>query len=206
MDEKVVTFRSGELLLEGLIALPAGGAARAAIVCHPHPHYGGSMHNNVVEAVLEAMWQKRIATLRFNFRGVGGSEGTFDGGSGEAADAVAAIEYLGSQAGANRAEMIAAGYSFGALVGLRAGLEMELVSDLIAIAPPIAMTELDFLAGSSKRIALIAGDRDDYCPARKLRTIHERIGDQARLRIIEGTDHFFGGFEEELTDAIGEML
>jgi hypothetical protein len=206
VEEKVVTFRSGELLLEGLIALPAGGAARAAVVCHPHPQYGGSMHNNVVEAVLEAMWPKRIATLRFNFRGVGGSQGNFDGGRGEADDAAAAIDFLGSHSGVNRAEGIAAGYSFGALVGLRAGLELESVSDLIAIAPPIAMMELDFLAGSGKRIALIAGDRDDYCPAHKLRVIHGRLGDQARLKIIEGTDHFFVGYEEQLADAVRGMF
>ena len=205
MREQTVTFRSGELLLEGLIAKPADGT-RAAVVCHPHPQYGGSMHNNVVEAMLEAMWSEQIVTLRFNFRGVGESEGSFDGGRGEAADAAAAIDFLGSRSGVSRAEGIAAGYSFGALVGLRAGVEAEWVSDLIAVAPPIGMMELDFLAGSGKRIALIAGDRDDYCPAPKLREICERLGSQARLKIIEGTDHFFSGFEEELAEAVKEML
>ena len=90
MNEKHVTFRSGELTLEGLIAKPGGGAP-AAVVCHPHPLYGGSMYNNVVEAILEALWQRGFATLRFNFRGVGASEGEHSGGVGEGDDAKAAM-------------------------------------------------------------------------------------------------------------------
>ncbi len=82
MIESHVVFRSAELQLEGLIALPESRAAGAAVVCHPHPMYGGSMHNNVVEAVLDALWRRGFATLRFNFRGVGGSEGEYDGGEG----------------------------------------------------------------------------------------------------------------------------
>ena len=74
MDETQVSFRSGDLTLEGLLANPGGGAP-AAVVCHPHPMYGGSMYNNVVEAILAAMWQAGYATLRFNFRGVGSQRG-----------------------------------------------------------------------------------------------------------------------------------
>ena len=81
MKEAAVTFRSGELTLEGLLANP-GGDAPTAVVCHPHPMYGGSMNNNVVEAILAALWQAGYATLRFNFRGVGLSEGEHDGGPG----------------------------------------------------------------------------------------------------------------------------
>jgi alpha/beta superfamily hydrolase len=206
MEEMAVRFWSGELLLEGLIARPATGQARGAIVCHPHPQYGGSMHNNVVEAILQAMWARAITTLRFNFRGVGESQGSFDGGRGEVADTIAAIEFLGSQAEVKRGAIIAAGYSFGAIVGLRAGGSAVSVNDLIAVAPPIALLDLGSLKGSQKRIGLIVADADDYCPADRLRAIHNQIGDKARLKVIEGTNHFFGGFEAEVTGAILEML
>jgi len=98
MNEIQISFRSGDLTLEGLLANP-GANAPAAVVCHPHPLYGGSMYNNVVDAILAAMWQAGYATLRFNFRGVGASEGEHDGGPGEVDDAVAAMTYLLAQPG-----------------------------------------------------------------------------------------------------------
>src|ERR1700719_3146739 len=115
MDEIQVSFRSGDLTLEGLLANPGGGAP-AAVVCHPHPMYGGSMYNNVVERILAAMWQAGYATLRFNFRGVGASDGEHDGGRGEVDDAAAAMTYLRSQPGVARSGAVMAGYSFGAMV------------------------------------------------------------------------------------------
>src|SRR5487761_1254167 len=99
MKERQVTFPSGELKLEGLLALPdESKPARAAVVCHPHPLYGGSMYNNVVDAVLEGLWEQGFATLRFNFRGVGASEGDHDNGRGETDDAIAAMRFLIGQA------------------------------------------------------------------------------------------------------------
>ena len=101
IPEKQVTFRSGDLTLEGLLA-SRDSEAPAAVVCHPHPMYGGSMHNNAVEAILAAMWQLGYATLRFNFRGVGASEGEHDGGPGEVDDAVAAMTFLLAQPGVRK--------------------------------------------------------------------------------------------------------
>src|SRR5271168_3068545 len=114
MQEVQVTFRSGDLTLEGLIANP-GGNAPAAVVCHPHPLYGGSMYNNVVDAVVEAMGQRNWAVLRFNFRGVGSSEGEHSGGVGEAEDAVAAAGFLAEHLGLPLKQVVVAGYSFGAM-------------------------------------------------------------------------------------------
>src|SRR5271155_4919422 len=113
MNEIQVSFRSGNLTLEGLLANP-GANARAAVVCHPHPLYGGSMYNNVVDAVLEALWALNFATLRFNFRGVGGSEGEHAGGQGEVSDAIAAMNLILSREGVARDGAVMAGYSFGA--------------------------------------------------------------------------------------------
>ncbi|HJU27809.1 MAG TPA: hypothetical protein VJ718_01485, partial [Candidatus Binataceae bacterium] len=116
MKERQVTFASGDLKLEGLLAIPEDSRpARAGVVCHPHPLYGGSMYNNVVDAVLEAMWKLGWATLRFNFRGVGQSEGEHGGGAGEADDATAAVKFLGEQTGLTVSNLVLAGYSFGAM-------------------------------------------------------------------------------------------
>src|SRR5579871_4011792 len=140
MKEESINIPSGELTLEGLIARPAGGAvAPAAVVCHPHPQYGGSMYNNVVDAVLEALWQRGFATLRFNFRGVGESEGSYGGGDGEAQDAVAAVNYLRAQPKMQSAPIVLVGYSFGAAAAWRAAPEAGALDALVLIAAPLQM-------------------------------------------------------------------
>jgi uncharacterized protein len=207
MNEQRVTFKSGELTLEGMIALPGGaGPHRAAVVCHPHPLYGGSMYNNVVEAVLEALWARGFATLRFNFRGVGRSEGEFDNGKGEADDAVAAVQFLTAQERVKAADALLAGYSFGAATALRAAASMEAVATIVAVALPLGMIDSSVLGGIAKPIVLLAGDQDSYCPAKYLAALAERLGPLARLRIIAGADHFFGGREHEIVAALGEAL
>ncbi|HTY53690.1 MAG TPA: alpha/beta fold hydrolase [Candidatus Binataceae bacterium] len=204
MQERHVSFKSEELTLEGLLAAPAK-AAGAAVVCHPHPQYGGSMHNNVVEAVLAAFWAVDYTTLRFNFRGVGRSEGAFADGVGEISDARAAVEFLAAESGVKQA-MVMAGYSFGATVGLRAGLESTNVGTIIAVAPAIALVDLSFLVGTDKRIILIAGDGDQYCPAAQLRALHKKLTGPSAIKVIKGADHFFWGHEGELTNAVREAL
>ncbi|HEY2524798.1 MAG TPA: alpha/beta fold hydrolase [Candidatus Binataceae bacterium] len=207
MKENRVTFRSGELTLEGMIALPGGaGPHRAAVVCHPHPLYGGSMYNNVVDAALEALWARGFATLRFNFRGVGGSEGEFDNGQGEADDAAAALRFLTAEKGVNASGALLAGYSFGAATALRAAANTEAVAAIVAIALPLGMIDPSVLGAISKPIVLLAGDRDSYCPAEHLTALAERLGPLARLKIIAGADHFFGGREQEIVAALGEAL
>src|ERR1700687_900261 len=192
MKELPTTFRSGELALEGLIA-NRGGDAPAAVVCHPHPMYGGSMYNNVVDAILAAMWQLGYSTLRFNFRGVGASEGEHDGGRGEADDAGAAIAYLLSQPGVRKDGAVMAGYSFGATVAVAAGHEHADVSRIIAVALPLSMTEARVPDGASKPLLLVSGDRDSYSPVAALTTLQARIGKSAQLEVIKDADHFFGG-------------
>ncbi len=200
MVEQQVTFRSGELTLEGLLAGP-GTDAPVAVVCHPHPRYGGSMYNNVVEAVLAAMWRLGYATLRFNFRGVGESEGEHDGGIGEVDDARAALKFLAAQTGVRPSDAVMAGYSFGASVAMRAGIEDNAVDRIVAVALPIAMMPMESVA-TSKRILLASGDRDSYSPIPKLKELVAKLGASARLEVIAGTDHFFGGYEDRLTQSI----
>src|SRR6266852_4283114 len=190
IPEKQVTFPSGDLTLEGLIANP-GGDAPAAVVCHPHPMYGGSMFNNVVDAILAAMWQLGYSTLRFNFRGVGASEGEHNGGRGKVDDAAAAMTYLLSQPGVRQHGAVMAGYSFGAMVAVAAGYEHADVSRIVAVALPLGMTEARVPAGASKPLLLVSGDRDSYSPVAGLTKLRDQIGNSAQLEIIKGADHFF---------------
>ena len=206
MTEKPVTFRSGDLTLEGILHLPEGGPVGAGIVCHPHPLYGGSMYNNVVDAVVEAMGRRNWAALRFNFRGVGGSEGEHSGGEGEAEDALAALACVTREIGLPRESVVVAGYSFGAMATVIAAPKLGDLAALLLVALPLRMADLDALTQFKGPILLAAGDMDSYCPAADLKRLSEKIGARAQVRIIEGADHFFGGREDELTTAIGEMF
>ena len=203
MSESRVIFPCGDLKLEGLLTLPEREAPGAAVVCHPHPMYGGSMYNNVVEAVLEALWRRQFATLRFNFRGVGDSEGEYDGGEGELDDVREAVAFLAGKAGVKSA--LLAGYSFGASVSLRAGLTDPAVDRLVLVALPVAM-----MTGpsdsTSKPFLLVSGDRDSYSPLEPLRTLAGKLGSRARLEVLAGADHFFGGYEARLSALIGAAL
>jgi uncharacterized protein len=205
MNEIQVSFRSGDLTLEGLLANP-GGNAPAAVVCHPHPMYGGSMYNNVVDAMLAAMWQLGYATLRFNFRGVGASEGEHDGGPGEVDDAVAAIAFVLAQPGVRKEGTVMSGYSFGAMVAVSAGYERAEIARIVAVALPLAMADARIPDKASKPVLLVSGDRDSYSPVAGLRALKAKIGDAARLEIIAGADHFFGGSEAELSRVLAGGL
>jgi alpha/beta superfamily hydrolase len=207
MKEQQISFPSGELTLEGLTAKPdTMDEVRGVVVCHPHPLYGGSMYNNVVDAVLEAIWRQGWATLRFNFRGVGQSQGEHGGGIGEADDAVAALNYLAGQSGISSRGNVLAGYSFGAMAALAAVPKLTDLGVLMLIALPIGRTDADVLEQFSGPILLAAGDNDSYCPAPRLQAIAKDLGSRAQVKIIEGADHFFGGYEQELADALEAML
>jgi len=204
MNETSVIIPSGELKLEGLIVRPAGNAeARGAVVCHPHPLYGGSMHNNVVDALLKALWRCGYATLRFNFRGVGASDGEHSGGVGETDDAKAALRFLLAQANVAKEHAVMAGYSFGAAVAMRAGAQMNEVDTIALVALPVGMGDFS-QPTSSKKIAMVAGDRDSYCPGPRIMEVAKSCG--GRLKMIEGADHFFGGYEDTLSDSLVELL
>jgi alpha/beta superfamily hydrolase len=205
MNETQVSFRSGDLTLEGLLANP-GGDAPAAVVCHPHPLYGGSMLDNVVDAILAAMWQAGYATLRFNFRGVGASDGDHDGGPGEVDDAVAATAFVLAQPGIRKEGAVMAGYSFGAMVALSSGYARAEIARVVAVAIPLAMADARIPDGASKPVLLVSGDRDSYSPAAGLQALKSRIGAAARLEIVPGADHFFLGHEAELSRIIAAAL
>jgi uncharacterized protein len=205
MNEKQITFQSQDLTLEGLYAAPGAAAPKAAVVCHPHPQYGGSMYNNVVDAALEAFWARSFATLRFNFRGVGESEGSYGGGEGEAHDAAAAVAFMRAQPGMQAAPIVLAGYSFGAAAAWRGASQAGSLTALALIAAPLQMMDPGSVPAAA-HILLIGGSQDSFCPPAGLKDLCARLGKTASFRVIDGADHFFGGYEHDVTSALDEML
>ena len=193
-----LTFRSGVLDLEGDLVL-SPNCTRGAVVCHPHPQYGGDMDNAVVCAIVGALHQAGYATLRFNFRGVGASTGVYGDGVGEIEDARNAVCYLRDRS--EGARFTLAGYSFGAMVGLHAGMGMEEVDRLIAVAPPLAFGNIGFLGQCPKEKLFIVGDRDQFCGLAELEEALATIAEPKTLRVVPGADHFFAGHERGVADA-----
>jgi alpha/beta superfamily hydrolase len=155
---------------------------------------------------VEALHARGFATTRFNFRGVGQSEGEFDNGHGEADDAVAALRFLIAQKGVRGEGAVLAGYSFGAMVSMQAAASVEEVTAIVAVAPPLGMIEPSALGAITKPVVLLAGDQDSYCPANRLVALAERLGPSAQLKFIPGADHFFASREREITAALVEAL
>jgi len=202
--EEHVTFPAGNLTLEGLFQAPTPTPTIGAVLCHPHPLYGGEMHNNVVSALTEAFQQAGIATLRFNFRGVGRSGGEHGGGEAEVEDVQAAVTYLLSRQAVPT--VVVAGYSFGSMVGLRAGVADSRVHKLIGVALPVGVGDPSFLLNVAKPKLLISGDHDNYSPIPGLQNLFTKLSDPKALVIVNGADHFFWGQEDEVAKAAVEFL
>ena len=181
------------------LANPKGGF----VVCHPHPLYGGDLDNPVVIRAAEVAQAAGYATLRFNFRGAGTSEGVHDKGRGEQEDVRAAMAALATHlpAGSRVGVM---GYSFGAAMAARATRPSVLEAPLGLIAPPLGMYDFDFLQTSPGRLLLVAGTADAYCPVEALHRLAAITS--AEERIVEGADHFFFGKLYPLGEVIGAWL
>lgn len=202
-EPRPVTFTSGDLALEGLLHLPAASPAPALAVCHPHPLYGGDMRNNVVVALCRAAVACGVATLRFNFRGTGASEGSFDNGRGERDDLRAARDYLRGLPEVEAIRVGAAGYSFGASVALAAAGPD--VAAIIAVSTP-TISPLPTGLRTGCPVLLISGDRDEYSDPERLASIAEAIGPHAELEVLPGVDHFWWGSDERLAEKVSAFL
>jgi hypothetical protein len=173
-----------------------------AILCHPHPQYGGTMHNKVVVRAAQAFQEAGMATLRFNFRGVGKSAGTFDFGEGEQEDVAAAIAFMSERY--PKTPIWLAGYSFGAWVGLKVGARDERVTTLIAIGAAVALADFRFLEECRKRKLFIHGTKDEFAPLEHLHALMLTLPEPKDVIVIEGADHFFTGKLEELKQRLLE--
>ncbi len=202
--EEQVTFPVGDIVLEGLLGLPAKPRGTGVVICHPHPLYGGDMRNNVVEALVRRFAREKYATLRFNFRGVGESGGAHGQGIAEVDDVKAAVGFLLERQACE--VVVVAGYSFGSMVGLRAGADDPRVHKLIGVALPIATRDVSFLERVTKPKLLVSGDRDDYSPVPQLNELFARLPEPKQLDIIRHADHFFHGLETDVAGAVARFL
>jgi hypothetical protein len=196
-------------MLEGLLRQPdaaAGMAAGAfapvmvALVCHPHPLGGGTMHNKVVFRVAQALSEAGMPTLRFNFRGVGRSTGAYDEGKGEAEDVRTALDDLATRYPG--VPICLAGFSFGAWVGLPVGAADTRVRQLIGVGVPVGSLHVDALAGCTIPKLIVQGEHDQYGPPTVLRPWFDTLLEPKRLVIVPGADHFFTHQQEELRAAV----
>ena len=190
--------------LEAILKEPRRGPALgAALVLHPHPLGGGTMHNKVVFRAASALNEARLIALRINFRGVGQSTGEHDEGRGELEDVRAGLQYL---AGTFPEQPITlCGFSFGARVGLEVGISDERVVTLISIGTPVDKYEFNFLVACRKPILFVHGDGDEFGSVLRLQELVDQIKQHnasVELKIVKGSGHFFEGHLDELKRAI----
>ncbi len=190
--------------LEALLNMGEEQAAYAALVCHPHPLYGGTLHNKVVFHTMKALNSFGWPVLRFNFRGAGLSHGEHDQGSGEAEDVRTALDWLD---GEFHRPIIFAGFSFGAAVGLGVACPDARVKAAIGLGLPVSTMDdraydFDFLRACTKPKLFVSGDRDQFGPRAKLEGLVASLPEPKKLVIVEGADHFFEGRLRELRETI----
>ena len=180
--------------LEALLNVGESDATHAALVCHPHPLYGGTMHNKVVYHCMKALTKFGFHVLRFNFRGAGLSEGKHDEGDGEREDVKAAIDFLAREFGL---PIIFAGFSFGAATGLKALCADKRVVGMISLGTPVAAEgrhyKYEFLKECVKPKLFVSGGNDQYSPRPALEQVFAKAAEPKKLVIIEDTEHFFVG-------------
>ncbi len=192
MNEKKVLIPNGAIQLEGLISIHEALSLKDGVIfCHPHPQYGGDMDNPVITTAVKAASEEGLSTLRFNFRGVGESGGSYGEGTGEQEDVEAVIEYFNSRLKVNAPSLILLGYSFGAWAGLPVAVQDERIKGMVAVAPPLELYDFEFLKGCKRRKLIIAGDRDLFCPTALLEEWYRRLEEPKSLATISGADHFF---------------
>jgi uncharacterized protein len=195
--------------LEALLNAGAENATHAAVVCHPHPLFGGTLHNKVVFHTMKALNSFGFPVLRFNFRGTGLSHGEHDNGNGEVEDVRTALDWLEAEF---HLPLIFAGFSFGAAVGLKAASSDARVEALIAVGTPVVpvaaeaeaprVYTFDFLRDCVKPKLFVSGARDQFGPRVKLEALVASVAEPKKLVVIEGADHFFEGRLRELREAI----
>lgn len=196
--------------LEAIVDEPVGTPRAVVVFAHPHPEFGGTMHTKAVYQGAKGLVRAGCAVLRFNFRGVGASEGEFDAGPGEKDDFSAAIGYVAERHGG--LPIWAAGFSFGAWVALEVGASDDRVSVLIGIAPPVATSvsgqAYDFTntVTSTKPKFFVQGEADELCPLEEMWRFYAKLEEPKELVVIDGADHLFEGKTAEVGEALEDLL
>jgi len=191
--------------LEALLECEPGATPpMVALACHPHPVFGGTMHNKVVFHAAKAAVQLGLPCLRFNFRGVGESEGGYADGIGERNDARAALDYLETRF--PKTPVCVMGFSFGAWVGLAVGAEDERAVALVGLGVPAGIMDFKFLPDVRKPKLIVQGTRDMYGPHDQMEALFKTLHKPKRLHWVEGADHFFAGHLDELQTEVTKFL
>ncbi|MDI1433720.1 alpha/beta hydrolase [Polyangium sorediatum] len=174
----------------------------AAVVCHPHPHSGGTLYNKVVSRATRALHAAGATVLRFHFRGVEASEGHYDGGAGEVDDARAAIDFLAPE----HPHLLVAGYSFGAWVGLRAGAADPRVKALIGVGIPINVYDFSYLRETQKPLLLVQGEHDEWGNLDVVRAFARELPGPVALEVIPGANHSLAEHLETMVAKISDFV
>jgi alpha/beta superfamily hydrolase len=192
--------------LEAILWSPSNGKepSLAALVCHPHPLFGGTMHNKVVYQTAKALDELGLPVLRFNFRGAGASGGKHDRGQGEQDDVRAALDFLAEEFPS--APLLLAGFSFGCWVGLRVGCADARVSELIGIGVPVNDSDFSYLAECKKPKLFVQGSDDQFGSVHRLEALVASLPGTNRVRMVQGGDHFLTGKLDQLGSAIADWL
>jgi uncharacterized protein len=196
MAEKI-TFLSEEYKIEGL--LNQKDEKKGVVVTHPHPLYGGDMNNMVVESIVHVYHMKGYSTLKFNFRGVGRSQGAYDNGLGEQKDVLSALSFLADM-GMERIDL--AGYSFGAWVNAHALQKDTLAEEMIMVSPPVGFMDFKSIVTMNTLKFVVTGNRDDIAPAVVIEKMMSTWNPDARFEVIDGADHFYGGYLGQLESVL----
>jgi alpha/beta superfamily hydrolase len=201
MVEKI-SFISEGYQIEG--RLEEGSHQRGVIITHPHPLYGGDMFNNVVAAISKVYRQNGYTTLRFNFRGVGNSQGSYADGLGEQEDVRAAISYLTADIRINQVDLI--GYSFGAWVNALAVGSVTQTENMIMVSPPVAFIDFGSISNLDSLRLIISGGRDDIAPPDLIKKACPGWNAAAQFEVIEGADHFYMEYTDKLEAILAAHL
>ena len=204
-----VNFNGPEGRLEGRFQQGKSPTAPIAVVLHPHPQHGGNMNNKITYAVYHCFVQHGFSVMRFNYRGVGRSQGQYDSGHGELADAAAALDWLQSQL-SDASDCWVAGFSFGAWISMQLLMRRPEINGFIAVAPPAGLYDFTFLAPCPSAGLLLHGDKDEHVSHEEVEKLVEKLIAQRGLDIkyglIRGANHFFEDKLEELTKSVSEHL
>lgn len=201
MTETRIQFRAGPHLLEGLFS--RGRKAKGAVITHPHPLYGGDMANSVVEAAARVLQNSGFATLRFNFRGVGASQGRYANGIGEREDVRAALACLREQ-GISKTDLY--GYSFGAWVNAHLNCRKDHIRRMVMVSPPVNFIAFDEIGPLPCLGLAVVGDSDEFAETGRVRSLLDRCSPRARMDIIHDTDHFYSGALKDLEGILQKDL
>ena len=195
--EKPISFSSEAYRISGL--MDDQGTQKAVVITHPYPLYGGDMHNPVVAVLQRAYGQAGYTTLRFDFRGVGASEGRYTDGQGEIVDVLAALSHVADM---GISDIDLAGYSFGAWVNAQIPPEEAFAEEMVMVSPPVAFIDFEPMQKIPNLKLVITGSRDDIAPAHMIRERLPSWNPASQFEIIAGADHFYSGYADSLASTL----